>query len=182
MNKDEQIEILKKKLKELKQEKVKLKNPKKGDSYKWFEYSQNNSGGSFVVNDNICENVYIEATSIEESNAFADSLGIYFDGVSMGIDCGCCGDRWHEPYQNLIFPYNYGSFTLKEVQILPYKYEKSKEWDGYDIVFETIQEYVKYLINIISFSLRSTAYLYDRNRKKTTFKKLDEMKHKDERI
>lgn len=61
----------------------------------FYNFSQNNSGGSFTVNDKLCNNVVIEATSAEEANDIAENLGIYFNGCNTGNDCSCCGDRWY---------------------------------------------------------------------------------------
>jgi hypothetical protein len=61
----------------------------------FFTFSQNNSGGKFQrVAGKINEYVIIEAHDTEEANKRAEEIGIYFDGVNMGWDCGCCGDRW----------------------------------------------------------------------------------------
>lgn len=64
---------------------------------KWYHYNQNNSGGSFDVNDKLCGNVYVQAPTITVANALAEDMGIYFDGVATGCDCDCCGDRWYSP-------------------------------------------------------------------------------------
>lgn len=66
---------------------------------KFYTYSQNNSGGIFQYDDEagIGEYVVIEAVNPDAASAKAQDIGIYFDGVREGIDCGCCGDRWHEP-------------------------------------------------------------------------------------
>lgn len=63
----------------------------------WYEYSQNNSGGNHVYDDNLglSERVFVEADSAKEADEYAESIGIYFDGVDDGIDCDCCGDRWY---------------------------------------------------------------------------------------
>ena len=61
----------------------------------WYVYSQNNSGGSFVIDENLDEWVGIEADSREEADALFHELGGYFDGVEKGEDCDCCGDRWY---------------------------------------------------------------------------------------
>lgn len=63
----------------------------------FYEFSQNNSGGSFVVNDSVCHRLIIEADNEEDAISKAEDLGCYWDGVSKGIDCPCCGDRWY-PY------------------------------------------------------------------------------------
>ncbi len=66
------------------------------DVVKFFEFDQNNSGGSFDIDDErgIGARVYIEAIDANHANARAEQIGLYFDGVDDGRDCGCCGDRW----------------------------------------------------------------------------------------
>lgn len=67
---------------------------------KFYTFSQNNSGGSFVVDEEagIAETVIIEAHSAADANSRAERIGIYFDGVTSGLDCECCGDRWTKNY------------------------------------------------------------------------------------
>lgn len=60
----------------------------------FYEYRQNNSGGSFDMD--LGENVYVQANDAEEANSIALNNGIYFDGVYYERDCACCGDRWYE--------------------------------------------------------------------------------------
>ena len=64
---------------------------------KFYEYTQNNSGGSFLKSekDGICEYVIIEALNAEHANTRAEDIGLYFDGCNNGNDCPCCGDRWY---------------------------------------------------------------------------------------
>lgn len=57
---------------------------------KWFNFSQNNSGGRFTVNENLAEEVFIQARSAEEALQKAHSL---LD-ESNENSCPCCGDRW----------------------------------------------------------------------------------------
>ncbi len=65
---------------------------------KFYEYCQNNSGGSFhVIEDKgIGHYVVVEATSAAEADVRAEQIGLYFDGCSTERDCRCCGDRWSE--------------------------------------------------------------------------------------
>lgn len=65
----------------------------------YFNYRQNNSGGSFVYDEarGISVRVIIEADSADEANARAESIGIYFDD---SMDCDCCGSRWSEAYDS----------------------------------------------------------------------------------
>lgn len=70
--------------------------PKSEVETKFFTYCQNNSGGYDI---GPAQYVIIEATSADEANRIAESdAGIYFDGVSTGHDCSCCGDRWREQW------------------------------------------------------------------------------------
>ena len=63
---------------------------------KFYEFSQNNSGGSFDVDNDVCHRLFIEATNAEQANRIAQDLGVYFNGCDSGMDCNCCGDRWYE--------------------------------------------------------------------------------------
>lgn len=65
----------------------------------FYTYNQNNSGGSFIINDDVTIAVIIEADSANEANNKAEEVGIYFDGCGNdGPDCPCCGDRWYRAY------------------------------------------------------------------------------------
>lgn len=54
----------------------------------WFEFHQNNSGGYYEEDENVCEFVYIQAhnarEAIEKAKRFCDNSN----------SCRCCGDRW----------------------------------------------------------------------------------------
>lgn len=63
---------------------------------KWFQYTQNNSGGSFDKNEKVSHYVLIQAPNGSVADSLAESMaGIYFNGVDAGQDCDCCGDRWY---------------------------------------------------------------------------------------
>lgn len=68
----------------------------------FFEYHQNNSGGSFDHSPRagIGYLVVIEAASADEANTRAESIGLYFDGCAEGMDCDCCGDRWSRAWRD----------------------------------------------------------------------------------
>lgn len=61
----------------------------------FFTFCQNNSGGSFQIDENVTEYVIIEAKNANHANSFAEWFGIYFDGCENDRDCSCCGDRWY---------------------------------------------------------------------------------------
>ena len=60
--------------------------------YMFYTFNQNNSGGSFKGP----HYIIIEANSAQEANSLAQNHTVYFDGCREGIDCSCCGDRWHK--------------------------------------------------------------------------------------
>lgn len=60
----------------------------------FYNYRQNNSGGSFDIDDVFTSNMIIEADNATESDSIAESIGIYFNGCEDDRDCPCCGDRW----------------------------------------------------------------------------------------
>lgn len=68
----------------------------------FWEFNQNNSGGSFVFDEKrgLTHYVIIEAKSRDEAISRAEDIGIYFNGCDDGRDCSCCGDRWYPPYQD----------------------------------------------------------------------------------
>ena len=61
----------------------------------FYEFHQNNSGGSFITSDKLAEFVIIEAENSKLANNKAEDLGVYFNGCEDGTDCACCGDRWY---------------------------------------------------------------------------------------
>lgn len=128
------------------------KKPSAKGKMSFYEYRQNNSGGSFVSNKNLCHKVVIEAPNEEAANSKAFNLGIYFDGCSIGRDCGCCGDRWYAP-DSITFPHRHGTFNLEDAQKTGVRYEpttwircgnKKPEPDQYDLIFDTIEELAAY--------------------------------------
>jgi len=63
----------------------------------WFEYRQNNSGGSFRFDKKkgISVYVWVEAEDAAAADKRAEDIGLYFNGCDSGCDCPCCGDRWY---------------------------------------------------------------------------------------
>ena len=71
--------------------------PATGPAAKFFQFRQNNSGGSFDFdkNNGVSVIVIIEAHSDKMANCIAESRGIEFDS-----GCPCCGDRWNTAWGN----------------------------------------------------------------------------------
>ena len=55
----------------------------------WFHFRQNNSGGHFIVDEMVSEDVLIQARNATEAVTRADSI---FE--SRSDFCACCGERW----------------------------------------------------------------------------------------
>jgi len=71
----------------------------KNSKMKFYCYSQNNSGGSFVhdAKAGIGHYVIVEAKSARDADNRAESIGLYFDGSG---DCECCGNRWSNQWSD----------------------------------------------------------------------------------
>lgn len=143
---------------------------------KFYEFCQNNSGGSFDVNEHITHRVLIEANDADEAIDIAESLGIYFDGVENGMDCECCGDRWYRPWSDngKEFPYRYGTFNKKDAESIQEKYDaemvetahKNPYGDKrYDVLFETPESYMLYSADNYGWT-SPDGYIYYKGREK----------------
>jgi len=132
----------------------------------FYNFDQNNSGGSFITDDKVCHQLYIEANSEEEAVNKAEQIGCYWNGVEDGIDCPCCGDRWstytdaidldkyrekgyqvevYSHYQNAEKRWNdlYGHLMLIEPPIWKETYGV-KEYAG-KVAFNDIEEYAQFI-------------------------------------
>ncbi len=105
----------------------------------WFHFSQNNSGGSFVVDDKLASRLFVQEENADRAVSFAENLGVYFDGVNQGRDCPCCGDRWYYPHI-INFPLRYSEMNI----------------------FETVEEYAQFMANEYGWTTPD-AYIYYKN-------------------
>jgi hypothetical protein len=80
------------------------------DKMGFYEFNQNNSGGYFIVNNLVSHTMFIEAKDWCDAVSKAEELGCYWNGVSAGLDCSCCGDRWNKPWDEepMEFPIDFG--------------------------------------------------------------------------
>ena len=78
----------------------------------FYTFSQNNSGGNFIIDDDVAEYVIIEADNGDEALNIAENVGLYFNGVLEGKDCPCCGDRWSTCYSKYDEPMIWGNKDL----------------------------------------------------------------------
>ena len=143
----------------------------------FFEFTQNNSGGSFQVDDKICHRLIIEADSEREATWKAEELGVYFNGCENGQDCPCCGDRWYG-CNELVFPLKYSSFGKSTAEEFSKKYNaeifkvefekgkkpwidyKTKEPSEYGIIFSSPENYGQYLADEYGWTLPDVRIFY----------------------
>lgn len=141
---------------------------------KFFEFSQNNSGGSFHVDEHVTHRVLIEADTEEEAIRKGEELGMYWDGCENGIDCPCCGDRWSTPWGEKIFPFTYGTFSKQEAEEVAekYKFEISKSdkrygKDRYDVIISTPEGYAQLLADKYGWT-EPDCYIYYKSGQKVS--------------
>ena len=155
----------------------------------FYEFNQNNSGGYFDVDENLCHRLYIEADTQSEAISKAEELGCYWDGVYKGIDCPCCGDRWYEDcdaidlekYQTKgyevwvsgtnITRWNekYGRYNVvKPPSVQTLGYGDSKICCG-KISFKNIEEYAQYLANEYGWTTPDARVFYKNGKVKEIF-------------
>ena len=82
----------------------------------FYQFDQNNSGGSFVIDDKLCHRLFIEADNYIEAEEKAFDMGVYFDGCEKGLDCSCCGDRWYSGDELDLNSINEKGYTVSEMK------------------------------------------------------------------
>lgn len=155
---------------------------------KFYEFTQNNSGGHFDVDENVCHRVVIEAINADHARSIFEPMI-----EDQNSSCPCCGDRWcsYSPdeidteqyrekglsvgvYSHYENPEKrwfdlYGNFPIIEE---PKWVKKSyaKEFEG-KIYFETIEQYLQYLANTYGWTTPDCRIHYLDGTKKEIFKK-----------
>ena len=143
---------------------LKIQKMKRTIQTKFYEFNQNNSGGHFDVDENVCHRVIIEAMDEKHAVALLEPMIENQSG-----SCSCCGDRWsteyayeinfdeykEEGYSVGVYSHYpdaeqrwfklYGEFPRIEEPTWQTKYS-SKEFSG-KIYFETIEQYCQFMAN-----------------------------------
>ncbi len=154
---------------------------------KFYEFNQNNSGGSFDVDENVCHRVIIEAVDANHA------LSIFEPMIeNQSGSCPCCGDRWstYDPdeidvekwkengypagvYSHYKNPEDrwhklYGQFPRLEEPSWQTKYS-SREFTG-KIYFDTIEQYCQFMANNYGWTIPDIRIHYLNGSKKEIFK------------
>lgn len=133
---------------------------------KFFEFKQNNSGGIFDVDDNVCNRVVIEAIDEKHANSIFKPMI-----KNQSYSCPCCGDRWYgdgdvidldeinkngwdagyyvgnkesDSYVRTEWNKRYGMFPVLEKPT--YKKGSFKKFSG-KIYFESLEQYCQFMAN-----------------------------------
>ncbi|MGC4387307.1 hypothetical protein ABXW34_15800, partial [Streptococcus suis] len=94
----------------------------------FYVFSQNNSGGYFVTDENVASEIIIEAT--EEVLAMARLDEILSQKPEYTNFCPCCGMRWYPEYSDV-----YLRYWVSDEQ-----YEKFEaERDGHEAMFYPLE-------------------------------------------
>lgn len=111
----------------------------------FYQYRQNNSGGSFIKNSEVNELVIIEAENDYAADDKAAEIGIYFDGCENDIDCG---DRWSRSSEGgTKVPSYYGEPLGGKSKPFSTKYNHSnclRYMDGHDTIIYYADGRVRY--------------------------------------
>ena len=142
---------------------------------KFYLYDQNNSGGSFIVDEDVTHRLLIEADSVEEANQKAVELGVYFDGCDEGMDCPCCGDRWYSGDEKT-FPLQFGIFSESEAiriaeqlggLVVETKFKGQTKERQKDVIFQTPESYLQYLADSYGWT-DPDGYIYYKDGRKVS--------------
>lgn len=154
---------------------------------KFFEFSQNNSGGYFDVDENVCHRVIIEAIDEDHAQSIIEPMI-----ENQSPSCSCCGDRWSIYYCDEIEfeKYNekglevdvythykdyserwfklYGEFPRKDEPVV-----KKKSWGSKftaRVYFDNLEQYCQYLANAYGWTTPDVRIHYLDGTKKEIFK------------
>ncbi|CYV04216.1 hypothetical protein HO640_10350 [Streptococcus suis] len=90
----------------------------------FYVFDQNNSGGYFVIDENVTSEIIIEAT--EEAKALGRLEEILSQKPEYMEYCSCCGERWYPEYSDV-----YTRYWVSDEQ-----YEEFEEVrDGHEAMF-----------------------------------------------
>lgn len=96
---------------------------------KWFHYRQNNSGGYLIVNDEVAEDVFIQASSAAEAEERAEA--IFAENSEY---CECCGRRWSTGWKSdsdgTDVPCSYGTPITEEAATYFSEHARLHHYDG----------------------------------------------------
>ena len=154
---------------------------------KFYEFNQNNSGGSFDVDENVCHRVIIEAIDSKHAQSIFEPMIKNQSG-----SCPCCGDRWssYEPdeielsewkekgYSVGVYSHYedaeerwfklYGEFPRIEEPTWQTKYSL-KKFTG-KIYFDTIEQYCQFMANTYGWTVPDIRIHFLDGTKKEIFK------------
>lgn len=108
----------------------------------FYLFYQNNSGAKYIVDNKVCKAIVIEADSSNDATDIAETIGCYWDGVSKGIDCPCCGDRWECVPEEIDIDKEHGDEIVVQVPLFKYNSVEqatdnwNKRYRRYDVIEE----------------------------------------------
>jgi len=156
---------------------------------RFYEFNQNNSGGYFDVDENVCHCVIIEAMDKKHAVALFEPMIENQSG-----SCSCCGDRWSPEYAGEI---KLEEYKEKGWEVGVYSPDKESKWfklyGKYPrlsepewttktfkrfigrICFNTLEEYLQFLANEYGWTTPDIRIHYLDGTKKEIFKESKEL-------
>jgi hypothetical protein len=183
--KSEAFERIKKRIPKETKEKVRrvskmLENKEKMIFYEFTQYDQ---GDNWCFEGELAHRLYIEAVSKEEAYRKAESLGVYFDGVSKGIDSEKYGDRWlgeseEELKQGWLGELKQGWLSETQATRIAEIYGGSVYSEeslrslpdcSHGVVFPNIEAYAQYMVDLYGFGKPAARIFYHDGRRAEIF-------------
>ena len=124
---------------------------------KFYEFDQNNSGGYFDVDENVCSSVIIEAQNEDEAIDILERIT-----GDQSPSCPCCEDRWSscnrefEPHAEGVFLYDEPNVNIPSKwndKFGKFKRDEEPSWGkkhslfkfGCNVNISTVEEYADFL-------------------------------------
>ena len=95
-----------------------------------YGFRQNNSGGYFTEPAETI--IVVAAKSKDHALETAGKAGLYLDGVQLGFDCDCCGDRWNSgasEFENVADAKAYAEKAQYDDNVPAYLVTDDLDWD-----------------------------------------------------
>ena len=94
----------------------------------FYAFDQNNSGGYYVIDENVTHEIIIEAT--KKSEAVERLEEILSQKPKYTEYCSCCGKRWYPEY-----PEVYTRYEVSNERYEDFEYERN----GYEAIFYPLE-------------------------------------------
>lgn len=107
---------------------------------KYYTYAQNNSGGYYIMNEDVGESIIVEAPNSHMANLIAEE--IIQDYTSF---CECCGERWYIEADDSDGTDEPMFFNKAVLDVLNITSEEIEDYEGYYSVVYPYNDIIQYV-------------------------------------